>query len=91
VNYSSPKGESFLDRWENFSSDIIFHSSKKDFVREKLGDFLSTEIVYNVEVDSIWGATIYYLDDCPIDKGIMIDPASRAYTENGRHIAIFPM
>jgi hypothetical protein len=80
-----------VDRWGNLTSDIVFHSSKKDFVREKLGSALTTKIVYSMEVDSIWGINIHYSDECPPDKGIMIDASGRAHTENARHISVFPM
>ena len=76
-----------IDRWDNVAADIIFHSSQKNFIEEKL----IVEIVQIWGGRQIWGMNIYYSDNCPTDKGIMIDPRSDADTENARHISVFPM
>ena len=104
---------------------FIFHSSKKDYVREKLGDKLTKfdpslqnlkdklkdlktklpalgealeklgktlstmgggqsnlaeemekmfqeRAANEPEADMIWGARVYYMDDCPVDKGLAL-------------------
>jgi hypothetical protein len=85
-----------IDRWGNCADHIIFHPSKKEFVRSKLGSDLSIGsegIDLDQDQDSIWGTKIHYLNDCPPDKGIMI--SLRAYmngdTTKGRNLSVFPM
>lgn len=135
------------DRWSNVATVFIFHSSKKDYVREKLGDkltrrdaslqslvakmaelktkfpslgevverlgktlsavgggqgdfvqelekMLKAEATKEPEVDLIWGAYVYYLDDCPVDKGLALalDQAEeQLQSGDSRSVAVFPM
>lgn len=135
------------DRWGVCATDFIFHSSKKDYVREKLGDKLTTrdssvqsmmgkmkelktkfpsfgdaveklgqalntmgggsvnfmdsleaamktEAAKGPEIDFIWGARIHYMDECPVDKGLVLaldQTEEQLQSGNSRSVAVFPM
>lgn len=44
---------------------------------------------YSEPKDSIWGATIHYSDDCPVNTGIIVDIDQDR--SDGKNMAVFPM
>lgn len=135
------------DRWGNCATVFIFHSSKKDYVREKMGDKLTKwdpslqnlkdklkdlktklpalgealeklgktlstmgggqsnlaeemekmfqeRAANEPEADMIWGARVYYMDDCPADKGLalaLVQTEDLLQSGDSRSVAVFPM
>ena len=135
------------DRWSNCATVFIFHSSKKDYVREKLGDKLTKydpslqnlkaklkdlktklpalgealeklgktlatinngqrnlaeeiekmfqeRAANDPEADMMWGARVYYMDECPVDKGLVLaldQTEELLQSGDSRSVAVFPM
>jgi hypothetical protein len=135
------------DRWGVCATVFIFPSSKKDYVREKLGDKLTKwdpslqnlkaklkdlktklpalgealeklgktlstmgngqsnlaeemekmfqeRAANELEADMMWGARIYYMDDCPADKGMVLaldQSEEQLQSGDSSSVAVFPM
>lgn len=76
-----------VDRWGLISSDLIIHSSHKDYVHDSLNkrDFYEK----SENETYIWGVKIHYIDECPPNKGILLSYPNNSV--DGRNIAVFPM
>ena len=83
-----------IDRWDNSTTDFIFHSSKESFIEDSLKDSLDYYLIEpKVYGKAIWGCKINFSNDCPKDLGIAIDLhySDRVILKNGRHLTVFPM
>jgi hypothetical protein len=83
-----------IDRWDNITTVFIFHPFHKETVRQGLKDSIDIHlegIDVDESYDTVWGAKIFYTNECPINIGIAWAADPTAHTTNGRHVAVFPM
>lgn len=73
-----------IDRWNLITSDFIFNSTAKKFIRENLKNDLK---INKNGPDKIWGNNIHYIDEMPYDKVLAIDLNNIPITN--RNIALF--
>jgi len=80
------EGKIQIDRWgvTNITTDIIFHSSRKNLVRDCLKGDGFTEVNDDSNFDNLYGSDVHYLDKCPIDTVVMVclDPEYYKWLNN---------
>lgn len=77
-----------VDVWNQISTDLVLHSSKKNLVIVKLNEYYVSGNYTIDKCDTLWGMDIHYVDFIEENEGIIFD---RNVPCSERSVVVFKM